>query len=146
MVYRPADPSEHAQLLLLAKRSPYTKDFSNRVMFSSGDAYAKGWIWCASDPRVEPDENPVVGFACVRHKVREPVTMLYFLAVQERWRRRRVGYRLLDNIMYAGPHSVMELNVMKENDAVGFYQKLGFRIVGEGLKGQAYRMRGEWEK
>ena len=122
--------------------SKYTKDFSNRVMFSSDAAYEKGWVWAV---RTLEEEPQIIGFSCVRHKVREPVTMLYFIGVHEDYRGSGVGEALLEHIMRTGPHSRMELNVMRANErAVKFYRRLGFWIVGPALLDQAHRMRKDW--
>ena len=68
---RAATPDDHPDILAVTKTSKYTKDFSNRVMFSSDAAYEKGWIMIAENPGTK-----MLGFTCVRHKVREPVTMV----------------------------------------------------------------------
>lgn len=90
---RQATTEEHDTLLKIAKTSKYTKDFSNRVMFSSDAMYEKGWIYVAEY------EGTAVGMACVRHKVRAPETMLYFIAIDPEWRSHRIGEALVDRIM-----------------------------------------------
>lgn len=136
---RTATPADHDAIFKVAKTSKYTKDFSNRVMFSSDAAYEKGWIAVA-----ETDEGEIIGFTCVRHKSREPKTMLYFITVRPDWGGHGIGRDLLDAVMAHSPHRVMELNVMKDNEALNFYLRLGFRIVGDAMGGQAHRLEKEW--
>lgn len=134
-----ATVEDHNQIVAIAKTSPYTKDFSNRVMFSSDAAYEKGWI------KIAIQEAQIVGFTCVRHKVRDPETMLYFITVLPDWRSQGIGELLLDEVMRTGPHQLMALNVMKENErAVQFYQRLGFEVTGEAMNGEAHRMERTW--
>ena len=136
---RRATIQDHDRLVKLAKQSKYTKDFSNAVMFSSPAAYDKGWIWLAENAQGE-----AVGLACVRHKSREPKTMLYFVVVDERERGHGIAFDLLKVVMQNAPHSRMQLNVMKDNEALKFYQKHGFQIVGEAIKGEAWALEKEW--
>ena len=139
-IIRVATPDDHAAICVVAKTSKYTKDFSNRLMFSSDAAYAKGWILVAEH------RGEILGFTCVRHKVREPVTMLYFITVHPDERGGFIGERLLKHVMQQSPHTCMALNVMKENRAVSFYERLGFKIAGDAFGGEAYRMVKEWEQ
>ena len=139
MRVRNAHSCEHDMILAIAKTSRYTKDFSNRVMFSSDAAYEKGWIKVA-----ESDAGEIIGFTCVRHKTRQPETMLYFITIHPEWRGQGVGKIMLDEVMDDGPHSRMALNVMKDNEAVSFYENLGFERVGEAINGGAWRMEREW--
>ncbi len=138
---RLATVEDHPDILAIAKTSKYTKDFGNRLMFSSDAAYEKGWILVAVDIL-----EVIVGFTCVRHKVREPVTMLYFITITPKERDKKIGELLLDDVMRRGPHTCMALNVMKENRAVSFYERLGFKIAGDAFGGEAYRMVKEWEQ
>lgn len=135
MNFRIAPESDHERLVKIASQSPYTKAFSNRMMFSSPDAYAKGWVSAAYD-----EEGSPRGFACVRVKVREPVTVLYFLAVQQGKRRRGTARGLLDELMARSAHRTLRLGVMKENPALGFYRHLGFEVTGEAYEGKGYTM------
>ena len=136
---RTATVEDHDNLVKLAKTSKYTKDFSNAVMFSSPAAYAKGWI-----KLVENERREVLALSCVRHKSREPKTMLYFLVVAEECRGKNIASQLLDTVMASSPHKIMQLNVMKDNEALKFYQKLGFAIVGEAMGGTAYALEKEY--
>ena len=150
VLIRVANKEEHKGILELSKLSPYTKDFSNRLMFSSDASYGKGWIHVAALIKEEDgkDVSKFIGFTCVRHKIREPVTTLYFIGIHPDWQRWGLGKAMLEKIMRAGPHNVMVLNVMKENQsAVQFYQKLHFRIFSDQtLKGHGFGMRGLWDK
>lgn len=124
---------DHKAILKVAKTSKYTKDFGS-IMFSPDAAYEKGWI------KVADMQGEIIAFTCVRHKVRELVTMLYFICVHPDHRDGFIGERMLESVMRESPHEVMALNVMKENRAVNFYDRMGFKIVGEAIKGQAHRM------
>lgn len=136
---RPATVEEHKEILDIAKTSKYTRDFGSH-MFSPPAAYEKGWIMVAVM------KGRIVGFTCVRHKVRAPETMLYFITVHPDHRSGLIGQRLLEHVMKEGPHTKMALNVMKENErAVAFYKRIGFWIAGEAMKGEAYRMERNFE-
>ncbi len=137
---RKATESDHDTLVKIAKTSKYTKDFSNRMMFSGPTAYEKGWIKVAVLPGGE-----ILGFSCVRHKVRAPETMLYFITITPERRSEFIGQRLLEEVMKDSPHKTMSLNVMKDNRAVSFYKRLGFRIVSDAMQGQAHRMSKEYD-
>ena len=137
---RRATVDDHKKLVKLAAQSKYTRDFSNAMMFSSEAAYEKGWILCVEDAK-----GDIVGLSCVRHKVRAPETMLYFLVVDAAHRKNGLAELLLNSVMLQGPHNTMRLNVMKDNDAVGFYNKLGFKVISdEALKGEAFQMEKVW--
>ena len=136
---RVATEDEHKEISKIFNQSPYTSAFTNRMMFSSHSAYEKGWI------RVATVGGVIVGCTCVRHKVREPKTMLYFITIDQDQKTKGIGRMLLDNIMDNSPHKLMELNVAKDNkEAISFYVRLGFVTVGEGLKGEAWRLEKEW--
>lgn len=140
--FRVATPADHDDIFKVAKTSKYTRDFSNRMMFSSDAAYEKGWIRVAT--LAEGDRRgQIVGFTCVRHK-RNGKTMLYFVTVHPDLKGHGVGKDLLDDVMENSPHKTMELNVMKDNEAVKFYERLGFTVVGDAMKGEAWRMEKDW--
>lgn len=136
---RSATIEDHKVLVKLARTSVYTKDFSNAMLFSSPEAYAKGWI------RVHENDGGVpTGFTCRRDKTRAPITELYFIVVGPEFRGYRIGEQLLHDLFIQSPHHKVGLNVMKENTgAVRFYTRHGFKIVGVGLGGQAWRMEGQ---
>ena len=137
---RNATSKDHEEILKIARTSPYTKDFSNRLMFSSDAAYKKGWI------KVATHKRKIIGFTCIRHKVREPVTVLYFIAINLKFRSKNVGELLIEEVMWEGPHTRMELNVAKDNRAVSFYIRNGFHRIGDALNETAFRMAKEWAK
>ncbi len=135
---RTATPADHKAILQVAKQSKYTKDFSNQVMFSSEAAYAKGWI------RVKEVGGEIVGFTCIREKVRSPETVLYFIGVHPKVTGCGIGQELIQDIMDRTKHRCMTLNVSKDNSAKQFYDKLGFSVVGESLKGTGFALKKEW--
>lgn len=140
MVIRDATVDDHAALCKIAKTSPYTGDFSNRLMFSSDAAYDKGWI------RVAEIGHMRVGFYCVRQKSRgAKATALYFLTVLPDMRSKRVGQELMNDMKARSPSGLIELNVAKENTrALAFYERHAFKVVGESLSGAGWAMR--WER
>lgn len=142
MKIRPARVDEHAELVRLARTSPYTRDFSNRMMFSSDAAYERGWI------RVADDDEAIVGFTCVRHKVRSPVTVLYFIVVNPEKRGGGIGTALMEDLEFqaeAHGHRWISLNVAKDNEAaIYMYEKFGYEKRGESLKGTGWRMEKLW--
>lgn len=134
-------PEEHKALCTLAREGgSYTRDFSN-MMFSGDAAYQKGWIRVAEDI----GDGHLYGLTCVRHKVRTPVTELYFIVVSTASRSLGIGTLLLDDLKLVSPHHCIGLNCMKENEgALRFYKRHGFTIVADALGGQAHRMQLEW--
>jgi len=135
---RPATIEEHKAIMAVAKQSPYTRDFSNH-MFSGEAAYEKGWI------RVAVVGGRIVGFTCVRHKVRAPETSLYFIGVDSEFHGRNVGTALLHDLMQQCPWPRIVLNVMKENEqALRFYDRHGFKVEGESLKGKGVALSKVW--
>lgn len=136
---RTATPADHKAILQVAKQSKYTKDFSNQVMFSSDAAYEKGWI------RVLEMDGKIVGFTCIREKVRQPETVLYFIGVDGSAKGQGVGKKLIQDIIDRTKHRCLALNVAKANEeARAFYDRLGFTTVGESLKGTGLALKKEW--
>jgi ribosomal protein S18 acetylase RimI-like enzyme len=124
----------------IASKSKYIRDFSNHI-FSGPTQVAKGWVRKA----VDETTGELLGFTCVRHKVREPVTELYFIGVKPNAKRLKIGASLIQDLIETSPHRAIELNVMKENEeAINLYLKLGFLIAGESMKGKSHRMRFTW--
>lgn len=138
LIVRPAAQEDHQRLLRIARTSPFTRDFGS-IMFSSPAAYRKGWIQVA-------EQGPgIVGFTCVRHKVRQPKTVLYFIAVEPAVRGHRVGERLMRALEEHTPHRVIHLNVAHKNtEARRFYERLGYRVVrDDAISGTAWEMEKE---
>ncbi len=136
---RTAVVEDHNEILKVAKQSKYTKDFSNTVMFSSPEAYAKGWI------RVAEEDGKVVGFTCIREKVRQPETVLYFITVDKDTKGKGVGKLLIQDIIDRTRHNTLALNVAKDNaEAKQFYDTLGFVVAGESLAGKGWALRKSW--
>lgn len=133
--------SDHAELVKVANTSKFTSSFSS-IMFSPEAAYDKGWIRKAT----LGENNNIVGLTCVRHKVREPKTVLYFLVVHPGVRFRHVGADLMADLEAGTPHKCVKFNVSKENPgARDFYEKLGYRVTShEALKGHGWEMEKDW--
>lgn len=135
-----AREDEHDEIVKLAKQSPYTSDFSNRVMFSNSAAYAKGWITVSRDEHGD-EPGQLAGFACIRDKVRQPEVSLYFIGVAPAYRRRGVAQLLIKHVMAFAKSRRMALNCAKDNEgALAFYQQLGFARTGESLEGAGWRL------
>ncbi len=135
---RPATYDDHQVLVVLARQSRYTRDFSNHI-FSGPLAYTKGWIRVA----VDDCHGVIVGFTCVRHKVREPKTSLYFIVVDGMWKGQGVGSKLLTDLWHQTPHDVIHFNCAKDNDeALVFYERRGFEQIGDSLGGTAWQLQG----
>jgi len=129
-----ASRRDHDALVKLARSSRYTRDFSNH-MFSGESAYEKGWI------RKLVGGGKLLGFTCVRHKVRQPETTLYFIAIDPDHKRKGLGTLLLQDLMNQTPHGRIVLNVMKDNEeARSFYRKHRFTEEGEALKGEGVKL------
>lgn len=127
-------PKQHEELCKLAKLSKYTRDFSH-MMFSGEAAYDKEWI------KVYVTQGKIAGFSCVRHKVREPATSIYFIFVHPDYRGMGIGEKLLNEIIENSPHKTFHLNCEKDNTpALHFYKKHNFVIAGESLKGRGYAL------
>ena len=127
--------SDHERITRVSRQSPYTRDFTNHI-FSGEPLYGKGWIWVAVDPGDE-----VLGFSCVRHKVREPATVLYFIGVDKQLRGTGIGQLLLRQLTSLSPHPLIKLNCDKKNEeALNFYKRQGFTIAGESLKGHGWAL------
>lgn len=122
---------DHNELVKLAKSSKYISAFSS-IMFSSEDAYRKGWI------RVARDEcGELLGFTCVRHKVRTPETMLYFVMVDPAFEGSGVGQMLMADLERESPHERIALKVMNDNvRAIALYKKLGYIEAGPAYDGE----------
>lgn len=139
MTIRKATKADHARICQIGKTSKYTKDVSNAVMFSSDAAYEKGWLVVAE----LADE--VVGFYCIREKVRAPETVLYFITVHPDARGFKIGEKLIEHLKATTCHRCIKLNVAKDNDgARRFYERLGFQVEGESLGGTGLALALRW--
>ena len=131
---RQATEEDHGELLELSRSFPHTRAFSH-FMFSGPEAYAKGWI------RVLVHRGRIVGFTCVRHKVRAPETSLYYIVVDSKHQNQGLGELLLDDMYLESPHTRFVLNVEKNNaQARRFYEKHGWWEEGEALKGKGIKL------
>ncbi len=147
-----ASHDEQPDLCKVAKTGgKYTRDFSH-MMFSGEPAFEKGWIVACKCDNVMAGASlpplatpPYLGLYCVRHKVRTPVTELYFITVDPSAQGSAVAECLLDFMKMDSPHHLIELNCMKDNPrALRFYEKHGFKIIGESLKGKGHRLQLEF--
>jgi ribosomal protein S18 acetylase RimI-like enzyme len=131
---------DHDELSKIARSHRAGQGFTH-FMFSGDAAYEKGWIRTAVDTL----SGKILGFTCVRHKVREPKTMLYYIIVSPDARRRGVGQLLLNDLEATTPHRCIELSCLKDNaEALAFYAKNGYKITGESLKGKGWHLEKSW--
>lgn len=143
---RAAKHSEHLRVVEIAKAFKVTSGFTH-MMFSGKPAYEKGWIRVFDEGGGSPGQRGAgfLGFTCVRHKVREPVTSLYYIAVHPKCCRTGIGLLLLEDLKKQSPHKVVVLNVTKDNEAaINFYLKHGFVKNGESLNGSGWQMVLTW--
>ena len=135
---RRAKKSEHKKILKLTRQHKSLSAFGHS-MFSGPAAYKKGWIRVLESDSSK--KKSLLGFTCVRHKVRQPETSLYFIGVSEGARRQGAGRALIEDIKAQSPHRRIALNVTKDNGAaIAFYEKLGFRCEAESLEGKGWKM------
>lgn len=141
MIFRPAvETKDHKALCTMARKSVYISSYSS-FMFSSSEAYAKGWI------RIAEEDGKILGFTCVRHKVRSPETILYFIMVDpDAEQRKGIGTALLEDLYQHCPHKRLVLKVMKKNvQALNFYEKLGYKVECEAYNGEGLQLSREWQ-
>lgn len=135
-----ASQVDHKAIVHLARQEKCTRDFSNMI-FSGPEMYENGWIRIARSKGAEH----IIGFSCVRHKVREPETSLYFIGVDRMYRRQQVGTLLMNDVVDYSPHNRIVLSCMKDNDvALEFYKRHGFTVVGDALDGFGFKLVKEW--
>lgn len=141
-----ATQEDHKRLCEIA-RGHYAGSGFSHFMFSGEAAYQKGWIRVAVTD-IEMGNLPagtIVGFTCVRQKVRQPETKLYYILVDPRVRRAGIGQLLLDDLIASSPSRKIALDCLKNNaEALAFYRKNGFDIVGESLKGKGHHLSKHW--
>jgi len=127
---------DHDVLCRLARTSEFTRDFSS-IMFSHEGAYKKGWIRIYQNDRGE-----VLGFTCVRHKIQQPKTVLYFLTVAPSERGKLIGTALMRDLELQTPHPTIHFNVSHKNpNARRFYERLGYTLVREdAISGTAWEL------
>lgn len=144
---RKATEADHKELCRISRTHPAGSGFSH-IMFSSPLAYERGWIRLlyGEDTNVKDSKPVILGFTCVRHKVREPKTMLYYIVVDATIRRQGLGQALLDDVFATSPHKCVELSCLKNNtEAMAFYTKNNFIARGESLKGKGWHLERSWE-
>ncbi len=112
----------HNTIQKIGKQTSYCKDFGS-IMFSSEESYLKGWIRVAKIAV----SGAIAGFTCVRHKVRSPETMLYFISVAEFAQGEGIGKALMADLEEQTPYKRIALKVEKVNGhAIAFYTRLGY--------------------
>lgn len=118
---------EHDQIAAIAKLSKFSKGFASGGLRYIDSYYEKGWVFIAKEGK------KILGFVCVRHCVQKskPHTSVYYLGAAEK--RKGVGTALINAVMLESSWDCIELISEKENeDGFKFYQKLGFKVIGDG--------------
>ena len=114
---------DHKQILKLSKQSPYTKTLAD-VRYIQ-EYYTNGWMFKAVK------EESIVGFACIRHCLRNPYTTIYYLGVEESCRGAGLGWRLVKAVEEASPHNELRLGIEETNqEGRLFWLALGFVASG----------------
>lgn len=132
----PATKHDQARLAKIARTHRAGQGFTH-MMFSGEEQYAKGWLRAAMDSGT----GYLVGFTCVRQKVRIEETKLYYIMVDPEFGRQGIGQMLLDDLITNSPKPQIALDCLKDNaPALAFYAKNGFEIVGESLKGKGHHL------
>ena len=81
-------------------------------------------------------ENKPVGFASfnIKQSIPEKIVKLHKIYVDPSRHGKGIGKSMLQYIMheiYLNGLTYLELNVNRQNTAIGFYKKLGFKIIAE---------------
>jgi len=128
-------PEHHKLLSKLGRTNRYTEYFDGHF-FSHDKAYENEWI------RIAIIEGQIVGLSCVRHKIRTPETMVYYMVVHPDFQGQHIGTILLRDLEERSPHARVVLKTMKSNTrAFDFYKKHGYEVESENeYKGEGYLM------
>lgn len=135
MKVRAATLADRDEIIRISKQSKFTKGVSN-PMFMDTKSFEKGEVGVAVSAT-----RGIVGFTAVHHLVRKPYTSLYYIGVDDRFRSRAVGERIVQWVIDSSPHGRIRLICELENPrAHAFYDRLGFSRVGQGANkaGQPY--------
>lgn len=122
----------HKCICKIAKQSKYTSAYSNMI-FSSEECYEAKRVCVAKRKDI------IIGFTCFRHRKRDNTTVLYFIGVDAQSQNSGVGQKLLRDL-FERSTGILEFKVMKDNPAVSFYLKRGFKRVGHAFDGKAWIM------
>lgn len=148
MNIRVATIDDHKALCKISRSHRAGQGFTNGLMFSGEFHYAKGWLRAIAkvdEKDVAPPGYPlppgqVAGFTCFRQKSRTPETKLYYVLIDPACRRMGLGQLMLDDLISIS-QTYLALDCLKDNvEALAFYEKNGFQIVGESLKGKGYKL------
>lgn len=130
----------------LCKTGRFTKAFDG-IQFSRQEFYDRSLIRVAVVPGKNggAEGEGILAFSNFWHKVRTPITKLYFVVVDPRFHRRGIAQAMMQDLYESCAHNALELDVNKTNpEAIALYQKHGFQVEGESLKGTCLWMIRRW--
>ncbi len=123
-------PAAYFPKILSAPQLAYMLDllYSERVLLEAMSAKNQHFF-------LLEDEGVPTGFAsCTPRFARSTVTHLNKLYVLPKVKGQGVGKRLLEHVLAFSAEQgdrVIELNVNKRNEAIGFYERMGFSVIRE---------------
>ena len=139
--------NEHLYLCKkLCKTGKFTKAFDG-IQFSREEFYQRSLIRVAvlEGGKGGSEGDGIIGFSNFWHKVRTPITKLYFVVVDPTHHRQGVAEALMDDLYATCVHNALELDVNKTNPtAVALYQKHGFETLGSSLHDTCHYMVRRW--
>jgi ribosomal protein S18 acetylase RimI-like enzyme len=124
----------------VARDHPYTAHFAH-------PAYCNRQRFQRGENIVAQDGVQILGFASLRFKKRVPETEIDIIGVLSSCRSRGLGKAMLEYVKRVSEYPRVTLNVMKDNaGAIAFYEREGFKPLGDAMDGQAIRMVLEWQR
>lgn len=143
------EDNEHYYLCkTLCKTGKFTKAFDG-IQFSRQEFYDRSLIRVAVLEGCVGgrDGDGIIGFTNFWHKVRTPITKLYFVVVDPAWHRNGVAEALMEDLYASCVHRALELDVnIKNPEAVALYEKHDFVTRGLSLHDTCYYMTREWDE
>jgi ribosomal protein S18 acetylase RimI-like enzyme len=130
--------SDDTAICLIAKQSPFTRDFTSHRFFRANieSDYEKGFVGVAKL------NGPILGFVYCKHLVRKPISVIHYMGVDEDRQSCGVGRALLAWALKVSPWERVELSCEHRNEgAMKFYERAGLRLIDSGFYGKEPRLR-----
>lgn len=118
--------SDDSAVCLIAKQSPYTRDFTSHRFFRANieSDYEKGFVG------IVKLHGPILGFVYCKHLVRKPMSVIHYMGVDEDRQKCGVGRALLTWALKTSPWGRVELSCEHRNEgAMKFYEHAGLELV-----------------